>query len=292
MKITLTSSLGNIGKPLTKQLINDGHEVTVISHSTDRKNEIEKLGAKPKIGSLEDLDFLMSAFKNTDAVFLLNPPDYSKSDIREYYRLTNANYAEAVKKNKIQRVVQLSSFGAHLNFGTGPILGSHFAEEIIKQVPNIDLTILRPTYFYYNLCNYIDMIKYTGQIVANYGQTKFPLVSSKDIANAVAEELTTTKSKLFRYVVSSEHTGQEIATVLGKGIGKTDLEWKIVSDEEVKKGMEQNGIPSNIANLFTEMYASLANGKLTENYENNKPIKMGTVTLEDFAIEFAEMYIK
>lgn len=70
------------------------------------------------------------------------------------------------------RVVQLSSFGAHLNFGTGPILGSHFAEENIKRVPNIDLTILRATYFYYNLFNYIDMIKYTGKITANYGSTK------------------------------------------------------------------------------------------------------------------------
>jgi uncharacterized protein YbjT (DUF2867 family) len=290
MKITLTSSLGNIGKPLAKQLLDNGHEVTIISHSLDRKAEIEELGGQPKIGSLEDLDFLVSAFADTDAVFLLNPPDYSKPDIREYYRLTTANYAEAIAKNKVQRVVLLSSFGAHLNFGTGPILGSHFSEEIIKQVPRIDLTILRPTYFYYNLYNYINMIKHTGQILANYGGTKFPLVSPNDIATAATEEIIKSKSNLIRYIVSSEHTGQEIATALGKAIGKPNLKWKLVSKEEIKEGMEQNGIPLNVAGLFTEMYESLADGRLSEDYEKNRPIEMGNVTLGDFANDFAKMY--
>jgi AraC family transcriptional regulator, transcriptional activator of pobA len=45
MKIIVTGSLGNISKPLAKELIEKGHEVTVISSSLERKSEIESLGA-------------------------------------------------------------------------------------------------------------------------------------------------------------------------------------------------------------------------------------------------------
>ncbi len=290
MKITLTSSLGNIGKPLAEQLIEAGHQVTIISRSPDRQREIEAIGAISQIGSLEDLDFLVAAFSKADAVFLMNPPDYSQPDIREYYRSTSTNFAAAIKRTKVKRVVQLSSFGAHLNYGTGPILGAHFSEEIIKQLTGIDLTILRPTYFYYNLYNYVDMIKYNGEIVVNYGREKFPLVSPKDIAAVAAEELVKPKRALFRYIISSEHTGQEIAMALGRAIGKPDLKWTIVSDEAVKIALEQNGIPTNIVGLLTEMYRSLEQGRLTENYLHHQPAKMGAVKLVDFAKDFATAY--
>lgn len=48
MKIIISGSLGNIGKPLTAQLVKSGHEVTVISSNEDRKSAIEDLGAKAK----------------------------------------------------------------------------------------------------------------------------------------------------------------------------------------------------------------------------------------------------
>ncbi|MEM6719968.1 MAG: hypothetical protein AAF611_11655 [Bacteroidota bacterium] len=134
------------------------------------------------------------------------------------------------------------------------------------------------------------MIKNTGQIITNYGSKRFPLVSPKDIAVVAAKELIKPKGNLFEYIVSSEHTGQEIATALGTAIGKPDLQWNIISDKETKIGMEQNGIPSNIAVLFTEMYQSLENGRLTENYIHHKPSKMGNVKLIDFANDFAKIY--
>lgn len=290
MKITLTSSIGNIGKPLAQQLIKEGHKVTIISHTASRQAEIKAMNAIPKIGSLQDTDFLIAAFQQADAVFLMNPPDYSQVDIRSYYRQTSNNYATAIQKTKIPRVVLLSSFGAHLNHATGPILGSHFAEEIIKRVPNNSLTTLRPTYFYYNLFNYIDMIKYTGKIMANYDEEKFPLISPKDIATVAAAELIKTESDFIRYVTSSEHTGQEIATCLGKAIGKPNLQWVIVAAEEVKRGMTQNGVPAKIATLFTEMYQSLAMGRLTEDYNIWKSSEIGAVSLADFAKDFAQKY--
>jgi uncharacterized protein YbjT (DUF2867 family) len=58
MKITITGSLGNISKPLTKELVQKGHTVTVISSNAERQKEIEALGAKAAIGSMGDVNFL------------------------------------------------------------------------------------------------------------------------------------------------------------------------------------------------------------------------------------------
>lgn len=57
MKIVITGSLGNVAKPLTQQLISEGHNITVISSNETKKNEIESLGAKAAIGSITDLNF-------------------------------------------------------------------------------------------------------------------------------------------------------------------------------------------------------------------------------------------
>ena len=63
MKITLTGSIGYIGKPLTEKLIAQGHAVTVISSNLGRSKEILALGATPAIGKLQETDFLASTFK-------------------------------------------------------------------------------------------------------------------------------------------------------------------------------------------------------------------------------------
>lgn len=101
MKITLTGSIGHIGKPLTKELIKEGHSVTVISSNTERAKEIETIGGKPLIGSVLNVDFLISAFKGADAVYCMVPPanyfDHSL-DLPKYYSDIGNNYAAAIKK--------------------------------------------------------------------------------------------------------------------------------------------------------------------------------------------------
>jgi len=57
MKIIVTGSLGNISKPLAQELIVKGHDVTIISRKAYKQKEIEALGAKAAVGSVEDLEF-------------------------------------------------------------------------------------------------------------------------------------------------------------------------------------------------------------------------------------------
>ena len=43
MKIVVTGSLGNISKPLTKELVQKGNQVSVITSKQDKKKDIEAL---------------------------------------------------------------------------------------------------------------------------------------------------------------------------------------------------------------------------------------------------------
>lgn len=62
MKIVVTGSLENVSKPLTKELVQKGHSVTVISSKAERQKDIEAIGAKAAIGTMEDGDFLSATF--------------------------------------------------------------------------------------------------------------------------------------------------------------------------------------------------------------------------------------
>lgn len=294
MKIVVTGSLGNISKPLATELVQQGHLVTVISSNADRLSAIEDLGATAAIGSLDDAGFLTATFAGADAVYCMIPPNFNVPDSRTYYRGIGRSYAQAIGQAGVKRVVHLSSWGAHLNGGTGFIAGSHDVEQLLNALPDVAITHLRAGSFYYNLYAFIDMIKKAGFIGTNYGgDDKVVMVSPLDIATAAAEELTRSATgQHVRYVVSGEYTANEAAHILGTAIGKPDLQWITFTDEQTRSGLEQNGIPLHIATSFVELGASIHNGRLGEDYEQHKPDAMGKVKLDDFANEFATAYAK
>src|ERR1700761_631312 len=74
MKIIVTGSLGYVSTPLVKELVSKGHHVTVVSSKTERQAEIEALGAKAAIGTMQDADFLTATFTGADAVYCMLVP--------------------------------------------------------------------------------------------------------------------------------------------------------------------------------------------------------------------------
>ncbi len=288
MNIVITGSVGHIGKPLTNELIQKGHHVTVISSKPEKQTDIEALGATAAIGSVEDVAFLTATFTGADAVFCLIPPNFSVPDQVAYYSRVGNNYARAIEQAGVKRVVDLSSNGAHLDKGTGIIVGSHRVENRLDALPNVAVTHVRPGYFYYNLYGFIGMIKAAGFIGANYGgDDKLALVAPVDIAAAVADELITSETdRPVRYVVSDDRTCNEVAQVLGRAIGKPDLTWIILSSERMKAGLEANGVPAHTAAMLVELGAATHSGVLRDEYTRHQPVP-GKVKLEDFALEFA-----
>ncbi|NIG54820.1 NAD(P)H-binding protein [Chitinophaga sp. Cy-1792] len=290
MKIVLTGSVGNISQPLANSLVHDGHDVTIISTNPAKTAIINELGGTAAIGSIDDVDFLCKAFAGADAVYCMVPPNFREPDPVAYYiRITN-NYAKAIQAAQVKRAVYLSSYGAEHEQGTGVITGSHKGEELLKAVPGLSLTFVRPGYFFYNLLNFVKMIKVAGMIAANYGgNDKLLMVAPSDIAAAVAEELVNPKPDAVRYVGSDDRTCNEIAEVLGKAIGIPALQWQVISDEDNKAGLIAAGVPPAMAASLTELGHATHTGLLRGDVDQH-PIPLGKVKLEDYAPTFAAVY--
>jgi uncharacterized protein YbjT (DUF2867 family) len=292
MKFTITGSLGNISKPLAEILIAAGHEVTVITSSVNKVQAIEAIGARAAVGSVEDVTFLTEAFQGKDAIYTMVPPNFGASNIREFIAATGEKYAEAIKASGVKKVVNLSSIGAHLDAGTGPISGLHDVEQTYSKLDGIAVKHLRPAFFYINFFGNIDMIKHAGILGSNYGaETPLVLVHPKDIAAVAAEELQQDfTDHSVRYIASDESTAANVASVLGAAIGKPELPWVEFNDEDALQGMIQAGLPEVMAKSYVEMGDATRSRKLYEHYFNNKPSSFGKIKLEDFAIEFAKAF--
>jgi len=296
MKIVVTGSLGHISKPLVQELLQKGHHVTVISSKDDKKAVIEDLGAVAAIGSVEDAGFLAEAFSGADAVYTMVPPvSYMQPDLDpiQHFSRIGRNYTSAILQAGVGRVVNLSSWGAHRDNGTGGIVGTYYLEQIMNELPaEISLVHIRPTSFHYNLLGFIPAIKYTGRIAANYGgDDRTVLVAPEDIAAAVAEELENNTGRHIRYVASDELTCKEVARILGEAIGKPDLQWDLISNEEALQNLERAGLPARSAALLVELQAGHHQGLTAEDYYKHKPV-LGKVKLADFAKTFAAAYQK
>ncbi|MFY8036226.1 MAG: NAD(P)H-binding protein [Cyclobacteriaceae bacterium] len=294
MKYVITGSIGHISKPVIQKLIQSGHTVSVITSSADRSTDISALGAQPLVGSIEDRTFITNSFSGADAVYLMIPPKWTLTGgWLEYQKTVADHYIHAIRSNHVKNVVLLSSVGAHMRKGSGPVDGLGYTEEQLLTLKDVNVKMLRPSYFFYNLFSMAGMIKNMNIMGSNYGSSdeKLVLAHTSDIADVVAEELLglTFTGHTVRYIASDERHPKEIADVLGAAVGKPGTPWVEFTDEQALQGMLQSQLPATIANGYVELGVALRTGKMQEDYWKNKP-QLGKVKLEDFVKEFVAVY--
>lgn len=293
MKYVIAGSLGHISKPLVQKLVAGGHAVTVISSKQDKKAEIESLGAKAAIGSVEDVSFLTQTFTGADAIYTMIPPSYTTPDAKAHIASVGKKYVEAIRKSGVKYVVNLSSIGAHMPKGCGPVSGLFAVEKEFESLADTNVLHLRPASFYYNFLNSVGMVKHAGIIGNNFGEgINLVMVDPNDIADVAADALLKRSfiGKSHLYIVSDERPASEVATILGTAVGKKDLKWVVFTDEQALDGMKKAGVPENLAENLTEMGAALRSGEMTADYFKSKNVVHGKRKLEQYAPVFAEAY--
>jgi uncharacterized protein YbjT (DUF2867 family) len=134
-------------------------------------------------------------------------------------------------------------------------------------------------------------IKLQAAIISNYGgDAKEPWVAPQDIASLIAEEMEKPfAGRTVRYIASDEVSPNEIARILGEAIGRPDLKWHLIPDEQLLNGMLNAGVNPVIAQGMVEMQASQRSGLLFEDYYRHQP-PLGTIKFTEFAQDFAKVY--
>jgi uncharacterized protein YbjT (DUF2867 family) len=255
---------GKVGSVVARELLAQKQKVKVLVRDAKKGEEWSKLGAEVAQGSLSDQAFLTGALRGAAGLFtLLPPPPFTETDFYGAQRKTADAIAGAVKASNVPRVVFLSSVGADLESGTGPIRGLHYLENKLRET-GTTLTAIRAGYFQENVGNVLGAVKQMG-IFPNFNGSAdyaYPMVATVDIGKLAAKEL---QSKPAKSDVVDLHgpsySTRQVAEKLGKALGKTITVTDIPKEGWVP-AMQQGGMPQHIAEVFAEMYGGFASGKI------------------------------
>jgi uncharacterized protein YbjT (DUF2867 family) len=294
MKFTIIGGAGHISKIIVGNLLQGGQQVTTVARNAAHVEPLVAQGAKAAIGSVEDVKFLTKAFAGADVVYTMVPPNFGAANWLEWISQQGKNYAEAIKASDVKYVVNLSSVGAHLPAGAGPISGLHAVEETLNQLQGVNVRHLRPGYFFENLLSNVDLAKKMNIIGGNFGGGDFKMVMTTpaDIAEVATEELLLHNftGHSVKYIASDERTTDDIARVLGEAISKPDLRWVTFGDEDARNAMVTAGLPLEVAKNYTEMGQGFRTGIVLEEYWKDRPESLQKTKLEDFAKTFSQVY--
>jgi len=291
--IVITGATGNIGSKASDMLLAKGEKVRVIGRNAARLQWFVNKGAEAAPGDMKDREFLAGAFSGAKAVFAMIPPDYTAKDYRAYQNGIGECIAHAIMKSGVGYVVNLSSQGAELSEGTGPIKGLRDQEERLNGLSGVNVLHLRPAFFMENLLMNIPLIEQKGIAgSAGRGDLKLAMIATHDIAAYLAERLV---GRDFEGKKVQDLLGQrdlslnEVFSVIGRAIGKPDLKYAQFSYEDTAKWLAGMGISEDLRHLVIEMNRSTNEGRIGVNRprtsENTTP-----TSIEEFAEVFARAY--
>ena len=149
---------GNTGSIIADFLLLKGEKVRVMGRDAGRLERFVRKGAEAFTANVSDAAALTKAFSGAHAAYLMLPPVTSREDQE---RQSDA-IAKAVKESGLRYAVHLSSYGAHVPEGTGPIAGLHSSEQKLNAISGLNVLHLRAAYFMENNLAAIGMIHGMG----------------------------------------------------------------------------------------------------------------------------------
>ncbi len=280
---TILGATGHIGQVMTEELLKKGHTVMALGRDPKKLAHLKEKGAHTMTPAFNDTTALTEAFKGADGVFTMIPPSYGAVDFGEYQNETGEAIAQALKDSGIKNHLFLSSIGADKPSGTGPIANLYKQEKRLEAIAGLNNIFLRPAYFMENIFWALPVIKGMGVYGSPLrGDMPIPMVATHDIGVKAAElldKLDFAGNKVFELGGPKTHTLKEVASLVGKAIGKPDLAYAQFPYEDAKKGMVGSGMNARMADLMIEMNKAFNEGlvmptqSLTGDHQGHFPLE-------------------
>ena len=289
----VTGASGNIGRRVASLLLEGRRWVRVVARQEERLRALGEAGAQVMAGDLHDGEFLRRAFAGAHAAFTMLPTPMADQDLRGWQNRTSEAIAYGLGDARVPYVVNLSSIGAEVPYGTGPIAGLHDHEERLDRLPGTAIVHLRPTFFMENHLHAIAAIRAMGVYPGTLrGDLAMPMIATADIAQEAARLLAGLEfdDKSTRELLGPrDYTLSEASRILGTAIGRPDLPYVQVTEAQAREAMVAQGMPAHMADVMLEMNRAWNAGKIRA-AEPRLPENTTSTTLEDWAGHFAGVY--
>jgi uncharacterized protein YbjT (DUF2867 family) len=281
---------GNTGSIVANFLLSKGKKVRVVGRDSRRLQRFVDKGAEAFTADMSDAAALTKAFSGGRAAYLLLPPAKSREDQE---RESDA-IAKAVKESGLRYAMYLSSYGAQVPEGTGPVAGLHSSEQKLNAISGLNVLHLRAAYFMENNLAAIGMIHRMGLFGnALLPDVKFPMVATRDVGNYAAQRLLDLdfSGKQTRELLGERDLSMtETTAVIARGIGKPDLRYEQFPYDQVEEVLTQLGVPPKGAAMYIEMYKAINAGVLVQlesrSRENTTPTSIEQFVQDVFAAAY------
>jgi uncharacterized protein YbjT (DUF2867 family) len=285
----LMGANGNITSRAARALLDQGQPIRVIGRNAAALAALRQRGAELAIGDAQDARFLAQAFAGASAAYVMIPTAYDAPDLRQSQARFGAAIAAALVQSGVRRVVNLSSMGAELPRGTGPIVGLHEQEARLDALPGLDLLHLRPGYFMENHLQAAEAVAALGVYASlERSDVPVPMIATRDIAAVVVRELVQPEARGVLHLHAQRHyTFQQVAAVLGRAIDRPGLSHAQAESAQARAAMLRSGLSEDAADQMEEMaqwLSAMARTRLSG------PVEVTPTTLEDFAPRFRDAY--
>jgi uncharacterized protein YbjT (DUF2867 family) len=293
--IAITGATGNTGRPAAEALLARGEKVRVIGRDAKKLDAFVQKGAEAFLGNVEDAASMKKALEGATAAYLVIPAAMHREDFRGYQEKVTDAYAAAIAEARVPYAVTLSSLGAQHADKTGPIVGLHNMEEKLNRISGLNVLHLRPAQFMENLFLSMTPLRSMGILPGGSpGDVPQPWIAAKDIGSCAAERL---RARDFSGKSTQElfgprdYTMKEVATIVGKAIGKPGLGYMQVPFMMLEPALVQMGLPKSTAAMIIEMWKAMNDGLLAPQEPRSAKYTTNT-TLESFANEvFAPAFL-
>src|SRR5580693_1802598 len=253
---------GNTGSIIANSLLAAGKKVRVVGRDSGRLRRFVDKGAEALTADLGDAAALTQAFSGARAAYLMLPPAKS----REQQERDSDAIAKAVRESGLRYAVHLSSYGAQVAEGAGPVSGLHSSEQKLNAIDGLNVLHLRAAYFMENNLAAIGMIHQMG-ILGNalLPDLKIPMAATRDVGDYAAQRLLHLdfSGKQTRELLGERDLSMTEATaVIARGIGKPDLRYEQFSYDQVRQGLVQMGWSPKKTAVYIEMFKAINAGLL------------------------------
>jgi uncharacterized protein YbjT (DUF2867 family) len=151
MAFVVAGVSGHTGQIVAETLLGQKRAVKVVVRDAAKGAPWKAKGADVAVADLGDAGALTQALKGAEGAYVLLPPTFTAPNFRAHQDRLSTAIADAARASRVPHVVFLSSIGAQLASGSGPIVGLHVAEETFRREKATAWTFLRAGYFMENL---------------------------------------------------------------------------------------------------------------------------------------------